>query len=52
MPSRRSSNVPLFFHGGGYTMGSTDDHMHLIAGQVSQSEISVLSVDNRLRPTT
>ena len=25
--SGRSEQVMLFFHGGGYTMGSTDDHL-------------------------
>ena len=49
-PSGRSEHVSLFFHGGGYTMGSTDDHLQLIASLVEGSGISVLGVDYRLCP--
>ncbi len=46
----RSPHVILFFHGGGYTMGSTDDHLQLIASLVDQSGITFLGVDYRLLP--
>ena len=44
-PDGRSDRVVLFFHGGGYTMGSTADHMQLIASLVILSGISILGVD-------
>ena len=44
-PSGRSNFVSLFFHGGGYTMGSTDDHLQLIASLVEDSGVSVLGVE-------
>ena len=46
----RSSHVIVFFHGGGYTMGSTNDHMQLIASLVERSGATVLAVDYRLFP--
>ena len=46
----RSSRVIVFFHGGGYTMGSTNDHMQLIASLVDRSGTTVLAVDYRLFP--
>ncbi len=46
----RSHHVILFFHGGGYTMGSTQDHLQLIASLVDQTGISFLGVDYRLLP--
>jgi monoterpene epsilon-lactone hydrolase len=46
----RSDRVVLFFHGGGYTMGSTADHMHLAANLVFRTGISILGVDYRLCP--
>ena len=46
----RSHHVILFFHGGGYTMGSTEDHLQLIASLVDLSGISFLGVDYRLLP--
>lgn len=49
-PTGRTTGVLLFFHGGGYTMGSTADHMQLIASLVHQSGISVLGIDYRLCP--
>jgi len=48
--SGRSPSAVLFFHGGGYTMGSTADHMQLIASLVAQSGVTVLGVDYRLCP--
>lgn len=50
--SRKSNpqKVMLFFHGGGYTMGNTLDHLELIAQLVLKTDISVLSVDYRLAP--
>ena len=49
-PSGRSQRVVLFFHGGGYTMGSTADHMQLISSLVLLSGISMLGIDYRLCP--
>ena len=49
-PLGRSNAVSLFFHGGGYSMGSTDDHLQLISSLVEGSGISVLGVDYRLCP--
>ena len=46
----RSSHVILFFHGGGYTMGSSKDHMQLIASLVELSGTTFLAVDYRLFP--
>ena len=46
----RSSQVIVFFHGGGYTMGSANDHMQLIASLVELSGTTVLAVDYRLFP--
>ena len=46
----RSSHVIVFFHGGGYTMGSANDHMQLIASLVELSGTTVLAVDYRLFP--
>ena len=48
--SGRSSHVIVFFHGGGYTMGSANDHMQLIASLVELSGTTVLAVDYRLFP--
>ena len=45
-----SSHVIVFFHGGGYTMGSANDHMQLIASLVELSGTTVLAVDYRLFP--
>ncbi len=47
-PAGRSRSVILFFHGGGYTMGSTADHMQLVANLAIQTGISVLGVDGFL----
>ncbi len=49
-PTGRSRGVLLFFHGGGYTMGSTLDHLQLVASLVDQSGVSVLGIDYRLCP--
>src|SRR4029079_7566291 len=40
-----------FFHGGGFTMGGTRDHLELLAQLVTQTDAAVLSVDYRLLPT-
>ena len=40
----------IFFHGGGFSIGSTDDHMELIARLAHESRIPILSVDYRLAP--
>lgn len=44
------AKVLLFFHGGGYTMGNTEDHLELIAQLVLQTKATVMSVDYRLVP--
>jgi monoterpene epsilon-lactone hydrolase len=49
-PDGRSDQVVLFFHGGGYTMGSTADHMQLVANLVLLSGTSILGIDYRLCP--
>lgn len=45
------NKILLFFHGGGYTMGSTQDHLELIAQLILQTNVTVLSVDYRLTPS-
>ncbi len=42
--------ILIFLHGGGYTMGSTEDHLELIAQLIIQTDVTVLSVDYRLCP--
>lgn len=43
-------NIILFFHGGGFTIGSTHDHLDLCGKLSSSSGSSVLSIDYRLAP--
>ncbi|MBN2735226.1 MAG: alpha/beta hydrolase [Methanomicrobiaceae archaeon] len=43
-------SVILFFHGGGFSVGSTRDHLGLIADLVRTSDAAVLSIDYRLAP--
>lgn len=40
----------IYLHGGGYTMGSTQDHLEMIAQIVLENQVKVLSVDYRLCP--
>ncbi len=44
--------VMLFFHGGGYTMGSTEDHLELITQLILKTGITILSVDYHLVPSS
>jgi monoterpene epsilon-lactone hydrolase len=51
--STKESNINkvlIFLHGGGYTMGSTQDHLELIARLVLNTRLKILSVDYRLTP--
>ncbi|PKL63886.1 MAG: alpha/beta hydrolase [Methanomicrobiales archaeon HGW-Methanomicrobiales-3] len=45
-----SDRVILFFHGGGFTLGSTDDHLGLCVRLARASRARVFSVDYRLAP--
>lgn len=44
------NNIILFFHGGGFTIGSTKDHLDLCGKLSASSSSYVLSVDYRLAP--
>lgn len=44
------SRTILFFHGGGFCAGSTDDHLGLIAGLSRAARAEVFSIDYRLAP--
>lgn len=44
------NKIMIFFHGGGYTMGNTEDHLELIAQLILKTKVTVLSVDYRLYP--
>jgi acetyl esterase/lipase len=45
-----NKGVILFFHGGGFTLGSTEDHLDLCGKLSAVSGCCVLSVDYRLAP--
>ncbi len=49
-PRARQDFVLLYFHGGGYVMGSTKTHRAFIAKIVNEVGIRALSVDYRLAP--
>jgi monoterpene epsilon-lactone hydrolase len=49
-PLSSDKKILLFFHGGGFTVGSTRDHLGLIAGLARAAETTVFSVDYRLAP--
>ncbi|MCI0336672.1 MAG: alpha/beta hydrolase [Acidobacteria bacterium] len=46
----RTDSVILYFHGGGYVIGSTASHRHLIAALCQSSEMAALALDYRLAP--
>ena len=50
VPEPATNQVVLFFHGGGFTMGSTDDHLGICARIARAARASVFSVDYRLAP--
>ena len=50
LPGIPSDRVILFFHGGGFTTGSTDDHLGLCIRLARAANVQVLSVDYRLAP--
>ena len=50
LPDSLPDRVVLFFHGGGYTTGSTDSHLGLCIRLARASQARVLSVDYRLAP--
>jgi len=49
-PNSDENKILLFFHGGGFTIGSTKDHFDLCARLSRASEARVLSIDYRLAP--
>jgi acetyl esterase/lipase len=50
VPELRDDRVVLFFHSGGFTMGSTGDHLGLCARIAQAAHAPVFSVDYRLAP--
>jgi monoterpene epsilon-lactone hydrolase len=49
-PERAGAGALVYFHGGGYVMGSIATHRLLLAGLATVAEIPVLAVDYRLAP--
>ncbi|MDD4127443.1 MAG: alpha/beta hydrolase [Methanomicrobium sp.] len=49
-PGAKNKPVILFLHGGGFSVGSTRDHLGLIAGLSRAGGADVLSIDYRLAP--
>jgi len=49
-PRSSDRGILLFLHGGGFSVGSTRDHLGLIAGLARAAETAVFSVDYRLAP--
>lgn len=49
-PASRAFRTVLFFHGGGFTSGSTADHLDLCARLADAARAGVFSVDYRLAP--
>lgn len=49
-PTVKSSKVMLFFHGGGYTIGSWQSHQDLIGRIAKQAGISICALNYRLAP--
>lgn len=50
LPDSLTERVVLFFHGGGFTTGSTDSHLGLCIRLARASRARVFSVDYRLAP--
>ena len=50
VPEVQTDDVLLFFHGGGFTVGSTGDHLGLIAHIAQAANARVFSVDYHLAP--
>jgi len=50
LPDSLTNRVILFFHGGGFTLGSTDSHLGLCIRLAAVSQARVFSVDYRLAP--
>ncbi|MFA7303268.1 MAG: alpha/beta hydrolase fold domain-containing protein [Methanoregula sp.] len=50
VPESRQDRTLLFFHGGEFTAGSTEDHLGLIARLATAAHARVFSVDYRLAP--
>lgn len=50
VPESRQDRVLLFFHGGGFTIGSTADHLGFCIRLARASRAAVFSVDYRLAP--
>jgi acetyl esterase/lipase len=50
LPESVQDRVILFFHGGGFTLGSTEDHLGLCIRLARTSRAKVFSVDYRLAP--
>jgi acetyl esterase/lipase len=50
LPDSLAERVVLFFHGGGFTTGSTDSHLGLCIRLARASRARVFSIDYRLAP--
>lgn len=50
VPEARKDRVILFFHGGEFTLGSTDDHLGFCVRLARASMTRIFSVDYRLSP--
>jgi len=50
MPGASGNYTILFFHGGGFMVGSTEDHFDLCAKLSRSADCCVISVDYRLAP--
>ena len=50
LPGVREDRVILFFHGGGFTLGSTSDHLGFCIRLARASGVKIFSVDYRLAP--
>ncbi len=49
-PDIKTQNVILFLHGGGFTIGSTKDHLGLCSRLSHSTQARIFSVDYRLAP--
>ena len=50
LPGVSADRVILFFHGGGFTLGSTEDHLGMCIRLARAAKVRVFSVDYRLAP--